>query len=119
VSLAETGVGLYLADSLVPARDADTVHTWFAMLNQFDGVKMLLLACAAAAASFAARGKRIMPTWLVYVGFALAVAMIASGIGDVFDLSGIALAAAASLPLLLIWITGSALTLRRAQARRG
>jgi hypothetical protein len=119
VSLVETGIGLYLADSLVPARDASSAHFFFGLLNQFDGVKMLLLAGTAAVASIAARGRRVLPAWLVYVGFALAVAMIVSGIGYVFDLSGLALAAAASLPLLLIWITGSALTLRRAPALRG
>ncbi len=119
VSLVETGIGLYLADSLVPARNAASAHTFFALLNLLDGVKMLLLAGTAAIAAIAARGRRVLPAWLVYVGFALAVAMIVSGIGYVFDLSGIALAAAASLPLLLIWITGSALTLRRAPAPRG
>lgn len=119
VSLVETGIGLYLAGTLVPARDADSAHTYFALLNELDGVKMLLLAGTALAASIAAHHQRNLPRWLVYVGFALTVAMIVSGIGYVFDLPGIALAAAASLPLLLIWITGSALTLRRAAAPRG
>lgn len=119
VSLVETGIGLYLADALVPARDAASAHTFFALLNELDGVKMLLLAVTAAVASIAAYGRRVLPRWLVYVGFALAVAMIVSGIGYVFNLPGIALAAAASLPLLLIWITGSALTLRRVAAPRG
>jgi hypothetical protein len=119
VSLVETGIGLYLATALVPAHDAASAHTWFDLLNVLDGVKMLLLAITATVASIAARGKRVLPAWLVYVGFALAVAMIASGIGYVFDLPGIALAAAVSLPLLLIWITGSALTLRSAATPRG
>ncbi len=124
VSLVETGIGLYLADSLVPARDTASAHTYFGLLNQLDGVKMLLLAVTSAVASIAAYGKRAgagasLPRWLVYIGFALAVAMIASGIGYVFDLPGIAVAAAASLPLLLVWITGSALTIRRVPAPLG
>jgi hypothetical protein len=116
VSLVETGIGLYLATALVPARDAGAAHTWFALLNVLDGVKMLLLAITAIVASI---GPRAVPRWLVYAGFALAVAMIVSGIGYVFDLPGIALAAAVSLPLLLIWITGTAFTLRPVAAPRG
>ena len=75
---------------------------------------MLLLA-AVAAMTFALirRGGLPLPGWLAYVSVALALAISISGIGYLLLLSGPALAAWVSLPLLLIWVTATGIALAR------
>jgi hypothetical protein len=51
------------------------------------------------------------PRWLCGDGVALAVAIVASGVGYRFLLNGLALAAWVSLPLLLVWVTGTGIVL--------
>lgn len=87
-------------------------------MNRLDGVKMFLLAALALSArTLFRRGE--LPVWLGRTGFALAAAIAASGIGYLLLNPTMALFAWASLPLLLVWITGSAVALGRASARTG
>jgi len=50
---------------------------------------------------------------LTYVALGLAVAIVASGIGYLFLLNTLALAAWVSLPLLLVFVTGAGVALGR------
>jgi hypothetical protein len=55
-------------------------------------------------------GAAILPRWLGYTGAVLAVALIVSGLGYLLLDTTLAPAAAVSLSLLLIWVTGAGLT---------
>lgn len=112
VSLTECLLGLLLTLAAAPAHDAHTAGLLFAGLNRLDGVKMLLLAvCALAASVGPAWRARSLPIWLRVIGIALAVAIVVSGIGYAFLIAGLGWAAYASLPLLLLWASGSGLFL--------
>jgi hypothetical protein len=114
ISFVQCLLGLYLVGRLVPDRRAGSASTLFEAINRLDGVKMLLLA-GVAAMTFALvrRGGLPLPGWLAYVSAALALAISISGIGYLLLLSGPALAAWVSLPLLLIWVTATGIALAR------
>ncbi|MDR2983206.1 MAG: hypothetical protein LBV34_00035 [Nocardiopsaceae bacterium] len=108
VSLTECVLGLPLTLVAAPAHDAATAGLLFESLTRLDGVKMLLLAvCALAGSVGPAWRVRALPIWLRVVGVALAVAIITSGIGYTFLIPSLGMAAVASLPLLLLWVSGS------------
>lgn len=112
VSLAECAIGLILTLAAAPAHDAVAAGRLFDALNRLDGVKMLLLAVAALAASVGPAWRvRALPVWLRVVGVALAVAIAVSGVAYLFLIGSLAIAAYASLPLLILWVAGSGLVL--------
>lgn len=118
VSLTECAIGLVLALGAAPAHDAAASGLLFDALNRLDGVKMLLLAACALAGSVGPAWRvRALPLWLRVVGIALAVAIVASGIGYVFLIAPLAMAAYASLPLLLLWVSGSGVVLAWREVR--
>jgi hypothetical protein len=112
VSLVQCALGVHLAGWVAPDGDTDSARTLFDLLNRLDGVKMSLLAVMAAAASVAALRARALSRWLGHTGNVLAIALIASGIGYLLADTALAQAAWVSLPLLLVWVTGTGLTLR-------
>ncbi|HEX6024334.1 MAG TPA: hypothetical protein VFZ00_20265 [Solirubrobacter sp.] len=71
--------------------------------NRVDGVKMLVLAALVLA------GARLAPRWLRLLAPVTAVALVVSAAGYGLLVPPLAAAAFVSLPLLLIWITGSGL----------
>jgi hypothetical protein len=114
VSLVQTALGLYFADWLVPGRHAASASRVFEAINRLDGVKMFLLAgLALAGFALMRRVPSLLPHWLTYVALGLAVAIVASGIGYLFLLNTLALAAWVSLPLLLVFVTGAGVALGR------
>lgn len=118
VSLTECALGMLLALAAAPAHDAATAGLLFDALNRLDGVKMLLLAACALAASVGPAWRvRALPVWLRVAGLALAAAIVASGIGYAFLIAPLAIAAYASLPLLLLWVSGSGVVLAWRAAR--
>jgi hypothetical protein len=104
VSLIQWALDLTLAWVIAPSGDAGRAGIVLEAINRLDGVKMLLLATLAAAGAALAR-RRVLPSWLGIVGALLAVAITTSGIGYLLLIPPLALVAAASLPLLLIWVT--------------
>jgi hypothetical protein len=72
--------------------------------NRLDGVKMLVLAGLIVA------GARIAPRWLRALAPVAAIALVVSAAGYGLLVPSLAAAAFVSLPLLLIWITGSGLS---------
>ena len=119
ISLAQCAIGVYLVNSAVPAGHAATAGTLNEAITRMDGVKMLVLAgMGLAGAGLARRG--LLPRWLGYAGLALAVAVTVSGLGYLMLVSGLAAAAWASLPLLLVWVAGAGIALgRRGRPARG
>lgn len=104
VSLIQWALDLTLAWVIAPSGDAGRAGIVLEAINRLDGVKMLLLATLAAAGAALAR-RRVLPSWLGIAGALLAVAITTSGIGYLLLIPPLALVAAASLPLLLIWVT--------------
>jgi len=111
ISLIQCGLGQWLAGWVVPHHDANLAGTIFTVINRMDGVKMLILAAMAVAGAGLALRAHVLPRWLGFVGVLLAVALVLSGIGYLLLLSPLAQAAFASLPLLLVWVTGTGVTL--------
>jgi hypothetical protein len=113
IALVQCVLGLYLIMSAVPADHIGTAAALSETVNRLDGVKMFVLATMAAAGTVMARQTGLLPRWLRWTGAALIVAIIASGVGYALLNNAFALAAWLSLPLLLVWVTGSGIALGR------
>jgi hypothetical protein len=105
ISFTQFLLGLALARAGSP----DSAHLLFELVSRFDGAKMFLLAGLAVAAVLTG----LLPRWLNYTAIAMAVAIVASGIGYLFLIQGLATLAYVSGPLLLVVITGTGLVLGR------
>lgn len=105
ISLAQFAIGLALVATSAPG----TAHALLEALDRADGVKMFFLAAVGAAGAVAG----VLPRWLNHAGFALAAAIAGSGIGYALLLTGVATLAYVSLPLLILFVTGSGLALAR------
>jgi hypothetical protein len=103
ISLTQCVLGVILATS-----SGSPTHL-FELINRLDGLKMLVLATAIAVATLAPRESGL-PARLAYVGVPAVVALVASGIGYIARDGALAGAAAASLPLLLLWALSAGLT---------
>jgi hypothetical protein len=82
-------------------------------VNRIDGVKMFALAALALAGAAAIRRSAVVPRWLSGLGVVLAVALVVSGVGYALLIPALGQAAYVSLPLLLIWVTGTGVALAR------
>lgn len=113
IAIVQCILGVTLAVSTVPAGRAGDAATINDTINRLDGLKMLILAAMAIAGTVLARRTGVLPAWLRWIGAALAVTIIASGVGYALLNNELAIAAWASLPLLLVFVTGTGLVLRR------
>jgi hypothetical protein len=116
LSLAQFGLGAYLCLAAAPAGDAAAAKASLDAIGRADGAKMLLMALFSLASFIALRrAKGLLPGFLQPLALALAATILASGIGYLFLLDSLSIAAYLSLPLLLAWITsvGVALALRK------
>ncbi|WP_327114314.1 hypothetical protein OHB12_34095 [Nocardia sp. NBC_01730] len=105
ISLVQFVVGVALAGATSP----DTARLLFESLNRLDGAKMFVLAVMGVAGVMAGA----LPRWLRFTGIAMAVAIAGSGIGYLLLISGMATLAYVSLPLLIVFVTGSGIILGR------
>jgi hypothetical protein len=92
---------------------SDTITSLVEAVNRIDGVKMFALAALALAGAAAIRRTAGLPRWLGGLGVVLAVALVLSGVGYALLIPALGQAAYVSLPLLLIWITGTGVALAR------
>jgi hypothetical protein len=109
ISLAQFVLGAVLAATSTPG----TAHLLYDAVNRLDGVKMLALAILGLAA--AASG--VLPRWLRYTGIALAIAISASGVAYLLLLQNLASLAVPAGVLLLVFITGTGITLGTAAGK--
>lgn len=116
LSLAQLGLGAYLCLAAVPAGDAGAAKAALDAIGRTDGAKMLLMALFSLASFLGLRrAKGLLPGFLQPLALALAATILASGIGYLFLLDSLSVAAYLSLPLLMAWISsvGIALGLKR------
>jgi hypothetical protein len=118
VSLVQCVLGQQLAGSVVPSANASRAGSLLQLIDRLDGVKMILLALMGLVTAVLVRRVRLLPTWLGWTAVALAAALIVSGLGYLLLNSGLAAAADASLPLLLLWICATGIALGRTWRRR-
>ena len=107
ISMLQFVLGAVLAGTPSPG----TAHLLYDVVNRLDGIKMLTLAILGLAA--AASG--VLPRWLRYTGITVAIAITASGIAFLLLLRGLTVLAAPALVLLLLFITGTGITLGAAK----
>ena len=110
LSLVQCTLGLMLAAAAVPDGDTGRAGVLFDVINRMDGAKMFVLAIMAGAGVGLVRAG-LLPRWLGYAGALLAAALIVSGTGYLLLSSRLAIAAFVSLPLLLVWVTGTGIAI--------
>jgi len=82
ISIAQCGIGIVLATSVLSRQDVDAASTAYDLLTRLDGVKMLLLAMTAGATALAiGRSRAALPSLLRVVTAATAIALTLSGVG--------------------------------------
>jgi hypothetical protein len=119
VSWLELGLGAWLISTLVPQRRSGTAGAVNQALTQIDGAKMLLLAAMAVSLSCLALTSPALPRWLAALGFALAVALVVSGLAYLLLNPGLSDSAAVSLILLLAFVGATGVTFGLRAARAG
>jgi hypothetical protein len=112
LSLVECVLGLLLAGSAAPDGETDRAGQLFDLINRIDGVKMFVLAAMAVAGVGLVR-RAVLPRWLGYTAAFLTLALIASGAGYALLNTTLARAVFVSGPLLLVWVTGTGVSLAR------
>jgi membrane associated rhomboid family serine protease len=116
ISTVQCWVGFAIT-AAVTREDTRDVGSWSRLLERMDGVKMLLLAVVGVVTALAIRRAALsLPGWLGGIAAGTAVTIAVSGVGYVFLDNTLAAAAWVSLPLLLCFITASALVTARTNA---
>ena len=114
VSFAQFVFGVVLVTVAVPAGDAAASALLSDSVTRLDGAKMLLFAgMATAVFAYLVKAQRGKLIWLRVVSVLLAVTIAVSGLGYLFMVTSLATLADASLPILLVWVTGFAIVLGR------
>jgi hypothetical protein len=103
VSVAQTVIGMVVVADAHSHRVAGAGSA-FDLVNRLDGVKMLLLALAAAAIVARARTSQRAPTSLRLLGYALAAALTISGISYLSLAANLDWTVYLSGPLLIVWV---------------
>jgi hypothetical protein len=92
---------------------ATTTTALFHAINQVDSVKLLLLGGVVATATIAGRRNGLMPPWLVWIGAILAPLLPISGAAFLIASDLLFAMLYLSLPLLLVWVTATAIAVAR------
>jgi hypothetical protein len=103
----------------VPDGRAAAAGAVYHAVTRMDGMKMFLLAAMAVAVAQTARRPRILPAWLAPAGVVLTAALVTSGLGYLLLVPGLASAVYVSGILLLMFVSATGITLRRAPALPG
>jgi hypothetical protein len=108
LSLAQLTLGLWRS-AIASTASANTVDDLVDAINRLDGLKMLAFAAMIAASTAAmSQHRRLTAT-----AFATTAALVASAVGYLMLSTTLALAAFASLPLLLAWTAAFGTTIAR------
>jgi hypothetical protein len=108
-SLAQCVIGFLITAAAVD-HDAARCAALSALVNRLDGVKMLALAGAAIGLAMVTK-RRALSRWLQVIAIPLALALIASGYAYLTLSNSLAWTALISGPLLILWVTGTGITL--------
>ena len=119
VSWAQLALGIWLFRGPVPDGRAAAAGAVYHAVTRMDGVKMFLLAAMAVAIAQTARRPRILPAWLAPAGVVLTAALVTSGLGYLLLVPGLASAVYVSGIVLLMFVSATGITLRRAPALPG
>ena len=111
ISLIQCALGLALVGGAVPNGETARAGSLFQLINRLDGAKMLVLAAMALAGAAVVRRADLKPRWLRYNAVLLAASLSASGVGYLLLDNALAQAAAVSLPLLLVWVGATGVSL--------
>lgn len=112
LSVVQGALGVWLTTGIAPAGDDELAATVFRVITRADGLKMLVLAVLATAGVVLGR-RGALPRPLTWLAGLLAVTLAVSGVGYLLLADGPARAAYLSLPVLLVWVTGSGLAVLR------
>ena len=112
ISAVQCLLGVFLVLSSVPRGATGEAHLLFELVNRMDGVKMLVLAALALSGAALARSG-VAAGWLRHPAYALALTIAGSGIGYLLLIGGFTSLAYLSLPLLMLWVTGTGISLSR------
>jgi hypothetical protein len=112
ISAVQCLLGVFLVLSSAPRGATGEAHLLFELVNRMDGVKMLVLAALALGGAALARSG-VAAGWLRLPAYALALTIAGSGIGYLLLLGGFTSLAYLSLPLLMLWVTGTGISLSR------
>ena len=107
VSFLQMALGFTLAATAETA-EAGRANSLFDAINRLDGVKMIAFAVMASAGVVLTR-RGAFPRWLGVVGSVLGGTLLLSAAGYLLLDPNLATAAFISLPLLLVWVSGSGL----------
>jgi hypothetical protein len=113
ISFAQFILGVVLVAVAVPSGDRGLSATLSDVVTRLDGAKMLLLASMAVTTVIYLVMARRGLVWLRIVSALLVVTIVLSGLGYLFTVTSLATVADASLPLLLVWMTGFGIVLAR------
>ena len=117
LSVLQWSLELVLAGPVASAGEAGAADALVDAVNRVDGLKMLAIAALAVAGVTAARRVGVLPRWLVLLGPALALSLVIAAGGYGLLIPALAPAAFVALPLLMVWITGSGLSLAGKRGR--
>jgi hypothetical protein len=109
ISLVQCFLGVALARTSAPG----SARLLWELVDRLDGIKMVMLAVLALAAAVTT----VLPRWMRYVSGALAISIAGSGLAYLFLLNRLASLAYVAGVLLLVFIPGAPLTLRRGAGR--
>lgn len=112
ISLVQCVTGVALAAAVASPAHLGAAGTMFDLIDRLDGVKMMALATMIAAVTAVHRDLGLA-RWLAAVGALAGLALVCSGSGYLALDPGWAMAASASLPLLLAWALGVGFRVRR------
>ncbi len=114
ISLAQAGVQQTLVNTELLASAETPFRMLLALVNQIDTFKLMALAILSVSISMLGSRTRLIPAWVNWLGFVLAIALIFGGLSFAFANSLLTAILFASLPMLLLWVGAvSAMMMKR------
>ncbi len=117
VSFVQVGLMVALYAHVGGGGGADGSRSLFNAINKADTLKLVLLAVFVASASLAAARQAALPRWICWLGALLAPILVLGGLAFVFDAAVFDVALVTSLPVLLLWVGATTVTLLRRRSR--
>lgn len=104
VSLIQAGVQQTLVNPDLLSSPDTPFQTLLVLVNQIDTFKLMALAVLSLSISILGFRARTIPTWINWLGAALALMLLTGGLSFAISSSLLSASLIASLPILLIWV---------------